>query len=135
MREYAVERIAALLQTFQSQLERAFTERDEDAIHDLRVSIRRLSEGLRVFRQFFPAAGRKKVRRRLKRLMDLAAAIRDRDIALQLLTAASLGQDSLAEGVRRERQSAEHDLEVEVRRWIERETTSKWPAKLGVAIP
>ena len=39
-----------------------------DQIHDLRVSIRRFSQGLSVFSDFFPAWEVKKVKKRLKRI-------------------------------------------------------------------
>jgi len=133
VREYAVERISTLIETFVQQLDRASKERDEEAIHDLRVSIRRLSESLRVFRQFFPEVAVRKVRRRLRRLMDFAAVVRDSDIALQLLAAAGMPDGPLAETVRAQRDQAESDLHLEICRWKRRDYPSRWPHRLELA--
>lgn len=130
MREYAVERIAGLLEGFLQQLERASSDRGEDAIHDLRVSIRRLSESLRLFGQFFPKSKVKKVRRKLKQLMDYAAAVRDRDIALELLAEAGMTEGELSGRMRQERDAAEQDLHDEVRLWKRRGFTAEWPQLL-----
>src|SRR5262245_37979966 len=57
----------------------------EEAIHDLRVAIRRLSLCLREFRQFFPRRHTKKILKQLEKVMDLAAEMRDRDVAMELV--------------------------------------------------
>ena len=51
-----------------------------DAVHDLRVSIRRAAEGLRIFT---PEA--RKLRKEIKAIRDHAATVRDRDVTRQLL--------------------------------------------------
>ena len=88
MREYAHEQTAILLRRLAMQINRAARSGDPDAVHDLRVAIRRLSRCLRVFAQFYPGQGWKKMRRRLKDLLDACGAVRDRDIALDLLSKA-----------------------------------------------
>jgi CHAD domain-containing protein len=130
MREYAVERIGGLLESFHKELNRAAKHRDEEGIHDLRVSIRRLRASLRTFHQFFPETKVKKVRRRLRRLMDFAGEVRDRDIALNLLAEAGLQQSDMATALQQERDEAEQDLHAEVRRWSRRKYTAKWPQRL-----
>ena len=67
------------------QVRRAAKHPDEEAIHDLRVSIRRLSRCLRLFSPLYPGSSWKKVRNRLKVLMEAAGEVRDRDIAAKLL--------------------------------------------------
>lgn len=54
-----------------------------DAVHDLRVSVRRASEGLRIYRDQLPKARR--LSKEIKAIRDLAAAVRDRDVTRQLL--------------------------------------------------
>lgn len=54
-----------------------------DAVHDLRVSVRRASEGLRIYRDQLPKARR--LSKKIKAIRDLAAAVRDRDVTRQLL--------------------------------------------------
>lgn len=56
-------------------MERTAADPTEDAVHDLRVAVRRLSEALR----------NRKSRKQLRRIRDRAAAVRDRDVALRLL--------------------------------------------------
>ena len=135
MREYAAERITLLLESFRQQLKHASRHRDEDAIHDLRVSIRRLSEALRIFRQFFPEAKVKKVRRRLGVLMDHAAAVRDHDVTLLLLADAGESAGPLAARLREEREAAEREMVRELRRWTQRDYPARWPAKLLLHLP
>ena len=62
-----------------------------EAIHNLRVGIRRLSECLREFGDFFPPRRAKKVRSHLKEVMNLAGEVRNRDIAIALLKKAKHG--------------------------------------------
>jgi CHAD domain-containing protein len=65
---------------------------DEDTIHDLRVSIRRLRECLRTFEQLYPPAARKEIRKELKGLMKSAERLRSADIAVDLLKKAGLDE-------------------------------------------
>jgi CHAD domain-containing protein len=58
-----------------SQMERTAADPTEDAVHDLRVAVRRLSEALR----------NRKSRKQLRRIRDRAAAVRDRDVAIRVL--------------------------------------------------
>src|SRR5262245_18030487 len=58
---------------------------DEDAIHDLRVAIRRFTQCLRIFAQFFGDARVRKIRHGLKQVMDRCGAVRNCDIALEVL--------------------------------------------------
>ena len=64
--------------------------------HDLRVAIRKFSQCLRTFRGLFEPQPVKKMRKRLRRLMDLCGAKRDYDVGLQVLEAAGLPLDSPA---------------------------------------
>jgi len=48
-----------------------------EAIHDLRVSIRRLRQELKVFEAWFEPARVKRIRGRLRDLMDRCAAVRN----------------------------------------------------------
>src|SRR5437763_15320507 len=118
MREFALERTVILIKKFAIEVNRSARTGDADAIHDLRVAIRRLSRCLRVFSQFYPGNGWKKLRRRLKNLMDACGAVRDRDIALELLTKAAFPPASIV--LRRlslDRAGALQELMMMLRRW------------------
>ena len=133
MRDYAARQVADLLRRTIFQANRASTIRDADRIHDLRVSIRRLTASLRAFQQFFPRAGTKKIRQKLKLAMDLASQVRNRDIALGLLGRISLPPEStLTAALEAERSEAEQALAAELNRWSKRGLHRKWRSRLGV---
>jgi len=73
---------------------RAAKSADAEAVHDLRVAIRRLAQCLRVFEQFFPRDKTRKIRRELKEMVDLASEVRNRDVALALVAEAKIAPKS-----------------------------------------
>ncbi len=133
MRDYAVERVRNLLKGFEAELNRAAESRDADTIHDLRVSNRRLSEALRLFRQFFPPKETKRCRRKLKGLMDLAAALRDKDVALDLLREAGQPDGDIADWIREKRAKADSALRDQVLRWQKKEMPAQFSKALEIS--
>lgn len=101
------------------QVRRAAKHSDEEAIHDLRVSIRRLSECLKEFGQFLPQRKTKKMLKRLHRLMDLASEIRNRDIAIEL--AGDSAADFIA-NLQDERKMAKREMGRALIRWRRRDS-------------
>jgi CHAD domain-containing protein len=133
MRDYARQQTAVLLRRLVIQVNRAARTGDADAIHDLRVAIRRLSRCLRVFGQFYPGAGWKKMRRRLKEILDACAGVRDRDIALELLAKAGFPAGSIVvRRLHKERGEAMAELMALLHRWRTHGTSKKWRAQLGL---
>jgi CHAD domain-containing protein len=133
MREYVHEQTLILLRRFGLQLTRAARSGDADAIHDLRVSIRRLSRCLRVFAEFYPGRGWKKFRRRLKELMDASGRVRDRDVALSVLAKAEFPADSIVvRRLHRDRAAALVELMAVTRRWKHHGAPAKWRGQLGI---
>ena len=131
MDKYALEQASRRLDRFAFELRRAAKSGDADSIHDLRVSIRRFSQCLRVFGQFFPAREARKIRRRMGRLLDLAAEVRNRDIAVELLEQAGVRPDSrLPVRLSGERKQAEQELVRTLKRWGRRELSVKWRGRL-----
>ncbi|MBV8847405.1 MAG: CHAD domain-containing protein [Bryobacterales bacterium] len=59
--------------------------KNPDHIHDLRVAVRRYTQGLRVFKHLLDRNRVKKMRRRLKKIMDACGAVRNCDISLEVL--------------------------------------------------
>src|SRR5262252_1407941 len=94
MRDYARLQTAILLRRFAFQVNRTARNTDADSIHDLRVSIRRLSQCLRIFSDFYPPHTGRKLRRRMQDLMRAAAGVRDLDIAIELATQAGVSPDA-----------------------------------------
>ena len=127
MRAFALQQTRTLLRRLAYQVNRASLPGDPEAIHDLRVAIRRFSRCLRVFSQFLPGGKRRKVRREIAGVMDLAAAVRDRDIALELLRQARTPANSaLAATLRRERREAEARLREKVGGLARGSFSQKW---------
>src|SRR6202047_2788389 len=85
MDRFAGAQAARLLGKLAFQVRHAAKHPNEEAIHDLRVSIRRLSQCLREFHKFFPRKKTKGILNKLGRVMDLAAEMRNRDIAIELI--------------------------------------------------
>jgi CHAD domain-containing protein len=123
----------ALLAKLAYQVALSCKRSDPDTIHDLRVSIRRFSHCLREFSRLFPRKDVRRVRRRLRGLMELAAEVRDRDIALGIIAKSNLNStEPLANKLRKQRKEAQADLQLSVRRWNERKFSKKWRTRLGL---
>ena len=127
MREFALLQTAVLLRRLAFEVNRAAKNGNDMAIHDLRVAIRRFSRCLRVFAQFYPGKSWKKIRRQLADLMEAAGAVRDLDIALQLL--AEAGAPSLDTRLDERRRANAH-LQQELRRFRTRNLFRKWRSQL-----
>lgn len=104
-----------------------------DSVHDLRTSIRRLSECLRTFEPFFPKGEADRVRRKLHKLMRLSAEVRNRDIAGELLRSAGMPAD--AEEMQKldgEKEAAQERLISKLAKWVEGERPVRWQHFLKV---
>ncbi|HXK07938.1 MAG TPA: CHAD domain-containing protein [Verrucomicrobiae bacterium] len=133
MRDFARGQTEALLRHFGTQMHRTARSPDPDAIHDLRVSIRRLNRCLRVFAEFYPGDGWRKIRRRLKGLMEFCGAVRDRDIARELLSNAGFAEDSIVMlRLNLERAEALQKLTAELQRWTLHGVAQGWRVQLGL---
>jgi len=129
MHDYAVDQMNRLLTTLAFQVHRAAKKPGPDEIHDLRVSIRRFSQGLQLFSDFFPKWEIKKIDRMLKRMMRLTSSIRDRDITLEFLTGKQPGssqQSAHRPRLARERSTYQRQFAEMVRRWSARDFSAKW---------
>lgn len=122
--EYAVEQMNRLLTTLAFRVHRAAKKPGSAEIHDLRVSIRRFTQGLLLFTGMFPKWEVKKIHRMLKRMMRLTSEIRNRDIALEYL--AQLKADSHRERLEKERIQCQRRFAEMVRRWSARDFSAKW---------
>ena len=111
---------ARLRKNVRRQARRAVKHPDEETIHDLRVSIRRLSECLHEFGPFLPPHKTKRTLKRLHKLMDLAAEIRNRDIAIEL--AGDVAAD-LVVILQQEREQVKRKLHRALIRWRRRDSS------------
>lgn len=128
--DFAIEQTSHLLTNLTFQVHRAAKLPGPEEIHDLRVSIRRFSQGLRIFADFFPKWEIKKIRRRLKRMLKLTSEIRNRDIGLEYL--ARLQQTRHRRRLVSERLAYQHQFAEMVRRWSARDFSAKWRSGLSL---
>ncbi len=80
----ASSRIDQALERFLSECARCRQQPGPEEVHDLRVSIRRFAQRLRLFELWVPKKQARKVRERTHGVLELAGAVRDCDIALEL---------------------------------------------------
>lgn len=134
MRNYATEQLAIRLTRLAFEVRRASRHGRPDDIHDLRVSIRRFLECLSVFRDHFPSHIAKKIRRRLRRVMDLAAEVRNRDVSIELVGQAGAGpRSALCGWLAEARRGAMEALADELRRLNRREFSRRWREALELS--
>jgi len=104
--KYARHETRARLDHFKTSLRHAAKHPDDPvAIHDLRVSIRRLTQCFRVFH-----APAKKMRRRLHKIMEHCGAVRNCDIALELLKECGLPESPSIALLKESREDAARKL-------------------------
>ena len=130
MNDYVIEQMNRRLTTLAFQVHRAATKPGADEIHDLRVSIRRFTQGLLLFPQFFPKWEVKKIKRMLKRMMELTSEIRNRDIALEYLAAEDAA--TLRRRLQKERLEYQRQFAEMMRRWSSRDFSAKWRNRLSL---
>jgi CHAD domain-containing protein len=131
MREYARQQTALLMNRLSVAVNRAAREGDGQAIHDIRVAMRRLSRCLKVFAPFYPDGSWKKVRRQIGGLLNAAGAVRDCDIAIELVIAAGVsGRSAMVVQLAAQRRKTGRDLLLEIRRWKSRDYPRQWANRL-----
>src|SRR5579871_6167025 len=99
-------------------------------IHDVRVSIRRFSQGLLLFKDLFPSWEVKKIKKRLKRMMRLTSEIRNRDITLEYLTKEK--QTRHRARLVKQRLALQKEFSEMVTRWNAREFSAHWRTGLSL---
>jgi CHAD domain-containing protein len=128
VRRFALEQIARLLERLALEVEHARSAREPEAIHDLRVTIRRFGRSLRAFSPFVPASVAKRVRKQLRHIMDLTGEVRNRDITLELLDKAEVAEPVTQ--VKSDRELAMRILVSELERWQVENEAVRWRAAL-----
>src|SRR5436190_21010890 len=118
----------SLIERLETEARRAIRSRSIDAVHDLRVAIRRLFQGI----ELYHAA--KKARKPLRHLMALAGEVRDCDIAVKLLAKPwAKGSGRLRKRIAGRREPARKMLAAELKSWTE--NVAEWRAKPGPRPP
>lgn len=104
----------------------------EKSIHDLRVTIRRFKQVLRVYSGHFTHA--RKMRHALRALMALCGPARNCDVALTVLEAAGVPADrTLKHALAKRRTEATHHLARKLKDWHIRSHMHRWSGWLHSA--
>ena len=115
------------------QAARARTKPDDEAVHDVRVAIRRFSQVLSAFESCFASTEVAKMRSELKRVMCLAGEVRNCDIGYKAVAKLEEpGAVELMKEIRLRRVAAEKKLLAALDRWAVRGTAEKWRAALEI---
>ncbi len=129
-RKFAREQAGRLLGRLAFQANHTIKSRDSVAVHDLRVAIRRFTRLLKIFQLCFDGKETRKLRRRLKKVLDLASDVGRYDTALKAIAKPRLDRTGLRSKLQSRRKEATRDLTGVLRRWIERKSSMKWRAAL-----
>ena len=121
--KYALKEIKLRRKRFSKNLRHAAKHpADPEAIHDLRVSIRRNVQAFKTFRDLLDPAAVKHLRKRLHKVMDLCAAVRNCDVALTLLEEVGISQTPLLSRLKRKRSETAKEL----RRGLKKERAKRY---------
>ena len=129
MHKYVQEQTATLLRRLASSAHQAVALGTRDAVHDLRVGIRRLNHCLRIFRESFPRGEVKKVRRELEKVMRMAGEVRDLDITIELCTKAKVRADPM---LAHDRRVARKELARALKSWSRHDFSQRSRERLNV---
>jgi CHAD domain-containing protein len=133
-RRFAWEQADRLLGRLAFQVGRTIKFHNAEAVHDLRVSIRRFAQALRVLKPCFRGKELRKIRRELKSIMTVAGEVRNHDIALKLLAKSKRAERSgLQPKIQSRRREAERSLATLLKSWLERKSSLKWRGALESA--
>src|ERR1700722_10440639 len=123
-RPFPVEQAYSQLRRLSSQISRATKSCNPEAVHDLRVAIRRFTQAIAV-------TDMRKNRRRLKKIMTLAGEVRNCDVALKLNNRfKGPHADYLQSKLEERRKESESLLVAELIKWRDRRLSLKWRAAL-----
>lgn len=131
--QFAALHAEELLANLVRQIEKTLDSPDADAVHDLRVAVRRFSQCLDVFQELFPKGAARRVRKRVNRLRKCAGAARDCDIALEYLRHERVPDSrAFARELREARGRAYQELTSVLERVSRKQSWAKWRVRLGM---
>jgi CHAD domain-containing protein len=131
--EFAGESLAARFETLRKQCARCLEVADEDAVHDLRVAIRRFSQALRIFGSLLDRKSAEEMREALRKSMDAAAHLRDLDVGIELLIKEGLPSGhAVIREMHEERRLGEMALRGRLLLLESIEPDKNWPEKMRV---
>jgi CHAD domain-containing protein len=134
-RRFAGEQADRLLKCLVLQINRTAKSCDAAVVHKVRVSIRRFTQTISVFKQCFPGRDLRKIRRRLKKIMVVAGEVRNWDVALKFIAKSRLPNAvQLQSKLQRHRKESSRILARDFKRWVDGQMFLKWRAALKAAL-
>lgn len=129
---FAARQARLLLRRLALQIDRTVKSSNADAVHQVRVAIRRFTQAIAACQPPMPEKDMRKSRRRLKKIMAAAGEVRNCDVALKYLARwrepSAVGIQSKIESRRKESSLV---LVAELKGWTDRQLSSKWRAALA----
>jgi CHAD domain-containing protein len=133
---FAAEQARRRLERLAFQVNSTTRTPNPEAVHELRVVIRRFLQSLTVFKTCFPRKNVKRIRKELKHMLKAAGLVRDHDVAVKILSQIPFrGADALIERFRTGRKLGEKGLVVSLKRWAAEKSLSKWCNGLELGAP
>ncbi|HPT24878.1 MAG TPA: CHAD domain-containing protein [Bryobacteraceae bacterium] len=130
-REFARRETLERLERVLAEIERVSVSPGVDEVHDLRVSIRRFSQAVRIFEPLLPKRARK-IGRQARALLAFAGAVRDLDVGTERLKKLGIAdEDALLTSMNESRRRASLELLGEVYRLRAAAPEQHWPQALG----
>jgi len=114
------------------QINRARNSCGTEAVHHVRVAIRRFTRAIAVGRPYIRAADVRKNRRRLKKIMNGAGDVRNCDVTLKFIARFRVPQAvDLRSKLQERRKESAGLLIIELKKWAGKRMTFKWRAALN----
>jgi triphosphatase len=133
-RHFAVDQAHRQLRHLALKINRAIKSCNADAVHEVRVAIRRFTQAIAVCRTCFRETDMPKNRRRLKKIMSEAGEVRDIDVALKFIARFRVPHAvHLRSKLQSLREESARLLVAELRKWTDRRMSFKWRAALKSA--
>lgn len=130
------EQLRRLIERLAFQANRTAKSPAADAVHDLRVAIRRAERALSTFKVRLPRKAVKRIRKQLKDVLSSAGEVRDYDVCTKILSKMrGPGSAALQEEMRARRKAAEKHLQTRLKRLSLRTRLSKWFDNLNLNHP
>src|SRR5271166_56453 len=118
-----------LLDHLAKEMYQAAKNPDTDAVHDVRVAIRRTRECLKVFAPAFPSSAARSIDKKLSKILKAAGELRNLDIAVELLKESGLPKAAeLIQEIEKDRRSQAADFSEALEKL---DIAEKWKSKLA----
>jgi CHAD domain-containing protein len=128
MRDYAMHQVSGLVESTITELHNTARMRNAEAIHGLRVSIRRLLQALKTFSQYLPEEAREGVEEELRAVIKASGGLRDCDVLIEKLADSGVALDPF----RRQRTELKKELLATIEPLLDAGLSKRWRTGLGV---